>query len=45
MIRKALNEVIEAAQLTDADGEPLIFSPHEFRRFFVTDAIMNGLPS
>ncbi|MEV0237899.1 site-specific integrase [Nonomuraea sp. NPDC050786] len=27
-----------------AAGEPLIFSPHDFRRIFVTDAIMNGLP-
>ncbi len=30
--------------LTAADGEPLAFSPHDFRRIFVTDAIMNGLP-
>jgi hypothetical protein len=27
-----------------ADGEPLIFSPHDFRRIFVNDAIMSGPP-
>ncbi|MFI8850186.1 tyrosine-type recombinase/integrase [Streptomyces sp. NPDC053499] len=43
-IRKALNEVIEAAQLTDAAGELLDYQPHDFRRIFITDAIMNGLP-
>ena len=30
--------------LTDAAGAPLVFSPHDFRRIFVTDAIMSGLP-
>ena len=25
-------------------GDPLVFHPHDFRRIFVTDAIMNGLP-
>ncbi len=29
--------------LTNADGEALTFSPHDFRRIFVIDAIMNGL--
>ena len=27
-----------------ADGRPLHFTPHDFRRMFITDAIMNGLP-
>jgi len=31
--------------LTDAaDGSPLNYTPHDFRRLFITDAIMNGLP-
>ena len=31
--------------LTDAaDGSPLNYTPHDFRRVFITDAIMNGLP-
>ena len=27
-----------------ADGQPLHWTPHDFRRIFVTDVIMNGLP-
>src|SRR4029077_7086246 len=30
--------------LTDATGKPLTFAPHDFRRIFTTDAIMNGMP-
>ena len=26
------------------DGQPLDYTPHDFRRMFITDAIMNGLP-
>ena len=26
------------------DGQPLNYTPHDFRRIFITDAIMNGLP-
>jgi len=43
-IRKLLIDALAASGLTDATGEPLIFSPHDFRRIFVTDAIMSGLP-
>ena len=43
-IRKLLIRVLAATGLTNADGDPLLFSPHDFRRVFVTDAIMNGLP-
>ena len=43
-IRKLLINALAATGLTDAAGEPLVFSPHDFRRIFVTDAIMNGLP-
>ncbi|WP_329586083.1 site-specific integrase [Streptomyces sp. NBC_01005] len=35
---------LAATGLTNADGEALSFSPHDFRRIFVTDAIMHGLP-
>ncbi|MGO9349555.1 MAG: hypothetical protein ACLP3C_01395 [Mycobacterium sp.] len=35
---------LAASGLTDINGEPLIFSPHDFRRIFVTDAIMSGPP-
>jgi integrase len=43
-IRKLLINALAATGLTDANGEPLVFSPHDFRRIFVTDAIMSGLP-
>jgi hypothetical protein len=43
-IRKLLIRVLAATGLTTDDGAPLLFSPHDFRRVFVTDAIMNGLP-
>jgi hypothetical protein len=43
-IRKLLINALAATGLTNAAGEPLTFSPHDFRRIFVTDVIMNGLP-
>ncbi|MFD4946762.1 integrase [Streptomyces sp. NPDC058409] len=43
-IRKLLINALAATSLTNAGGEPLTFSPHDFQRIFVTDAIMNGLP-
>jgi integrase len=43
-IRKLLINALAATGLTDASGDPLMFSPHNFRRIFVTDAIMSGLP-
>ncbi|QDY80007.1 site-specific integrase [Streptomyces qinzhouensis] len=43
-LRKLLINALSATSLTDAGGEPIVFSPHDFRRIFVTDAIMNGLP-
>lgn len=43
-IRKLLINALAATGLTDAGGDPLVFSPHDFRRIFVTDAIMSGLP-
>ena len=35
---------LAAAGLTDTTGQPLRFAPHDFRRIFITDAIMNGMP-
>jgi hypothetical protein len=43
-IRRALDETLEASGLTDKTGKLLNFRPHDFRRIFITDAIMNGLP-
>jgi integrase len=43
-IRKLLINALAATGLADANGDPLLFQAHDFRRIFVTDAIMNGLP-
>lgn len=43
-VRQALNETLAASGLTDVSGDPLKFQPHDFRRIFITDAILNGLP-
>lgn len=32
------------ALVNPVDGEPLRYTPHDFRRMFITDAVMNGLP-
>jgi hypothetical protein len=44
-IRKLLINALAATGLTDAGGDPLMFSPHDFRRIFVADAIMSMLVS
>jgi integrase len=40
-----LNAALARTGLTDhADGSPLHYSPHDFRRIFITDAKVSGLP-
>ena len=43
-IRALLNTALAGAGLTGASGKPLNFTPHDFRRLFITDAVMNGMP-
>ena len=44
-IRNMLNAALVHTGLTDpTTGSPLHFTPHDFRRMFITDAILNGLP-
>jgi integrase len=43
-IRKLVQSALSSAGLTDAGGEPLDFVPHDFRRIFVTEAVLNGMP-
>ncbi len=43
-IRSLLDGALAATGLTGPDREPLRFTPHDFRRIFVTDAVMNGMP-
>lgn len=44
VIRRMLNDALAHTGLTDTNGDPLVFSPHDFRRIFIADAIMSGLP-
>lgn len=39
-----INEALTRSNLLGADGQPLRATAHDFRRMFITDAIMNGLP-
>ncbi|MEU8108697.1 site-specific integrase [Nonomuraea muscovyensis] len=42
--RRMLNTGLAKTGLIDATGGPLLFTPHDFRRLFLTDAILIGLP-
>jgi integrase len=42
--RTLIHNALTNTGLTDASGKPLIFLPHDFRRVFTTDAVMNGMP-
>jgi integrase len=43
-IRRFLNTALASTGLTDVTGAPLRFTPHDFRRVFLTDAVMHGMP-
>ncbi|MFE7666399.1 tyrosine-type recombinase/integrase [Streptomyces celluloflavus] len=43
-VARCIDNILLASGLTDASGEPLRFTPHDFRRIFATDAIRTGLP-
>ncbi len=43
-VRKLLDAAFAATGLTGAGGRPLRFVPHDFRRIFITDAVLNGMP-
>jgi integrase len=43
-IYQTFDRTLTANGLTDTDGNHLHFTPHDFRRIFITDAILNGLP-
>ena len=42
--RKILAGALARTGLTDPASGPLRYTPHDFRRMFITDAILNGLP-
>ncbi len=43
-IRSLLDEALATTGLTDTGGQPMRFVPHDFRRIFITDAVLNGMP-
>jgi Phage integrase family len=43
-ITKRLRLALARTRLTDPSGNPLDITPHDFRRIFATEAMMNGMP-
>ena len=43
-VRELISDALTSTGTTDASGRPLRFVPHDFRRIFITDAIMHGMP-
>jgi hypothetical protein len=43
-IGRLLTEALQKCGPRDRSGQPLHYTPHDFRRMFITDAILNGLP-
>ncbi len=44
MVSTLLDEALARTGLRDQVGAPLRCTPHDFRRMFITDAVMKGLP-
>jgi integrase len=43
-VQNMLNRTLARAGLRDANDELMIFTPHDFRRIFATEAVSGGLP-
>lgn len=43
-VKALLDRLVETAGITATDGRPMRFTPHDFRRIFVTEAVASGLP-
>jgi integrase len=43
-VKELLDRLVETAGITAVDGSPIRFTPHDFRRIFVTEAVASGLP-
>jgi hypothetical protein len=43
-LRKYLDHALAAIGVKDASGSPMRYTFHDFRRIFITDAIMHGMP-
>ncbi|WP_234432677.1 tyrosine-type recombinase/integrase [Streptomyces sp. MUSC 125] len=43
-VKHRLDRTLEATGLRDQAGQPLNYTPHDFRRMFATEAVTGGLP-
>lgn len=43
-VKGLLGGLVAAAGITNPDGSPAQFTPHDFRRIFATEAVSQGLP-
>jgi hypothetical protein len=43
-IRDMIKDSLNDSGITNASGQPMVFRPHDLRRLFITDAVMNGMP-
>ncbi|MEU3511001.1 site-specific integrase [Streptomyces longwoodensis] len=43
-VKRLLDRTLECTGLRDQAGEPLRYTPHDFRRMFATEAVTGGLP-
>ena len=43
-VKESLDQLVAAAGITNTDGSPARFTPHDFRRIFATEAVSSGLP-
>jgi hypothetical protein len=43
-LREWIFRVLDGSGITDAAGWPLRFTPHNFRRMSITDAVLHGMP-
>lgn len=43
-IYQIFTRILSVSGITDTNGDPIHFRPHDFRRIFITDAVMSGLP-
>ncbi|MEU8265024.1 site-specific integrase [Micromonospora sp. NPDC048999] len=44
LVRHLLINTLARSGITDAAGQPLHYTPHDFRRMFATEAVTGGLP-
>jgi Phage integrase family len=44
VLRKYLDHALAAIGVKDASGNPMRYTFHDFRRLFITDAVMHGMP-